>query len=173
MTDDLARNGLSGFSLRRAARAAGTTHKVLLYHFDGAEDLLGQAVRELRARRIEKGLLAAGSDARSLADRVRAIWPVLVGNEARALDQAIGLAMYDPDRHHDLAEDATDQYLPALRGLCPDAWPASRKDEVARLILAAMRGFLVARASGQDDAGLAAGFRALERALRREEASAD
>jgi hypothetical protein len=28
VTDDL------GFSLRRAARAAGTTHKVLLYHFE-------------------------------------------------------------------------------------------------------------------------------------------
>ena len=35
VTDDLAVNGLVDFSLRRAARAAGTTHKVLLYHFDG------------------------------------------------------------------------------------------------------------------------------------------
>jgi hypothetical protein len=30
VTDDLAENGLVDFSLRRAARAAGTTHKVLL-----------------------------------------------------------------------------------------------------------------------------------------------
>jgi hypothetical protein len=28
------------FSLRRAARAADTTHKVLLYHFDGVDDLI-------------------------------------------------------------------------------------------------------------------------------------
>jgi AcrR family transcriptional regulator len=40
VTDDLAANGLVDFSLRRAARAAGTTHKVLLYYFDGADDLL-------------------------------------------------------------------------------------------------------------------------------------
>lgn len=33
VTEDLARNGLVDFSLRRAAKAAGTTHKILLYHF--------------------------------------------------------------------------------------------------------------------------------------------
>src|SRR5580700_9482982 len=56
VTEDLAVNGLVDFSLRRAARAAGTTHKVLLYHFDGADDLLRQAVVELRERRIAAGL---------------------------------------------------------------------------------------------------------------------
>lgn len=37
VTDDLAAHGLVDFSLRRAARAAGTTHKVLLYHFAGTD----------------------------------------------------------------------------------------------------------------------------------------
>src|ERR1700709_2371517 len=50
VTDDLAANGLVDFSLRRAARASGTTHKVLLYYFDGADDLLTQAVLPLRER---------------------------------------------------------------------------------------------------------------------------
>jgi hypothetical protein len=36
VTDDLAVNGLVDFSLRRAARAAGTTHKVLLYQLASA-----------------------------------------------------------------------------------------------------------------------------------------
>lgn len=171
VTDDLVRNGLAGFTLRRAARAAGTTHKVLLYHFDGADDLLGQAVRELRARRIDKSLLAARTDGGSLADGVRALWPVLVGAEARALDQAMGLAMYDPARHRDLAWDATDQYLPALRALCPGTWDDRRTDEVGRMVLATLRGLLIARASGQDQAGLESAFRALERALRHEESA--
>jgi DNA-binding transcriptional regulator YbjK len=48
VVDDLAVNGLVDFSLRRAARAAGTTHKVLLYHFAGADDLLRQAILRLR-----------------------------------------------------------------------------------------------------------------------------
>src|ERR1700744_4187934 len=48
VTADLAANGLVDFSLRRAARAAGTTHKVLLYYFDSADDLLAQAMFQLR-----------------------------------------------------------------------------------------------------------------------------
>src|SRR5881392_3187578 len=59
VSDDLAVNGLVDFSLRRAARAAGTTHKVLLYHFDGPEDLLTQAVLQLRERRISRAMEAA------------------------------------------------------------------------------------------------------------------
>src|SRR5437763_5584042 len=71
VTEDLAVNGLVDFSLRRAARAAGTTHKVLLYHFDGVEDLLRQAVFKLRERRIEAALAAAGETAAgSLAGRI-------------------------------------------------------------------------------------------------------
>src|SRR3954447_23808611 len=104
VSDDLAVNGLVDFSLRRAARAAGTTHKVLLYYFDGADDLLTQAIFKLRDRRIDKSMLVAtaGPPDRSLADRVRAMWPILVGDEARVLDQAIGLAMYDAERYAEL-----------------------------------------------------------------------
>jgi DNA-binding transcriptional regulator YbjK len=173
VTDDLAVNGLVDFSLRRAARAAGTTHKVLLYHFDGADDLLTQAIVLLRERRIGKSLSAAtgGPARRPLSARVRAIWPILVGEEARVLDQAIGLAMYDPDRYAELGRGASQQYLPTLLSLCPEHWTDRRKLEVSEMILAVLRGFLVdARTSG-DTAGIAAGFKALVRALEREEAA--
>src|SRR6476619_3203421 len=80
VTDDLAVNGLVDFSLRRAARAAGTTHKVLLYHFDGADDLLAQAVQELRDRRVGNAMAAVadGPPGTSIADRVRDVWRILV-----------------------------------------------------------------------------------------------
>jgi AcrR family transcriptional regulator len=175
VTDDLEVSGLTDFSLRRAARAAGTTHKVLLYHFDGVDDLLKQAILQLRGRRIEKGLAAAtaGPARRSLANRVRAVWPILVGEEARVLDQAIGLAMYDPGRYAYLGREASQQYLPTLLSICPEHWSGRRKLEVAEMILAALRGFLVdARTSG-DTAGVAAGFEALARALEREEAAGE
>jgi len=175
VTDDLAANGLVDFSLRRAARAAGTTHKVLLYYFDGADDLLTQAIFKLRDRRIDKSMLVAtaGPPDRSLADRVRAMWPILVGDEARVLDQAIGLAMYDAERYAELGRGASQQYLPWLLSICPAPWSDRRKLEVAEMILAVLRGFLVdARTSGDSD-GIAAGFDALVRALEREEAAAD
>ncbi|HEY4568281.1 MAG TPA: TetR/AcrR family transcriptional regulator [Kribbella sp.] len=173
VADELGANGLVDFSLRRAARAAGTTHKVLLYHFEGPEDLLTQAVLQLRERRISRALAAAaeGPADRSLADRVRSMWPTLIGEGSWVLDQAIGLAMYDAARYADLARSASRQYLPALLSLCSKQWPEERKREVSELILATLRGFLIEWRTSGDAAGIEAGFRALLRALEREEAA--
>jgi AcrR family transcriptional regulator len=177
VTDDLAANGLVDFSLRRAARAAGSTHKVLLYYFDGADDLLRQAILRLRERRIENALAAAtqGPDRLALSARVRAIWPILVRDASglRVLDQAIGLAMYDPARYADLGREASQQYLPSLLYICPQHWTEPRKLEVAEMILAAMRGFLVDRLTRGEAANVDAGLRALGRALDREEAAGE
>ena len=171
VADELGTNGLVDFSLRRAARAAGTTHKVLLYHFDGAEDLLTQAVLQLRERRITRALAAAteGPGDRSLADRVRSMWPTLIGEESWVLDQAIGLAMYDAPRYADLARTASRQYMPTLLSLCPESWSEQRRQEVAELILATLRGFLIEWRTSGDAAGIEAGLAALTRALEREE----
>ena len=174
VVDELAANGLVDFSLRRAARAAGTTHKVLLYHFDGAEDLLRQAIWQLRQRRIANSLAAAGAaQPQTLAARIRAEWPALVGEESRVLDQAIGLMMYDSERYAGLGRGASEQYMPALLSLCPPDWPERRKVEVSELVLAALRGFLIDQLTSGNTAGTEAGFEALARALDREEDAGD
>src|SRR5215470_4932068 len=173
VTDDLAVNGLVDFSLRRAARAAGTTHKVLLYYFDGADDLLVQAIYALRERRIGRALEAVGrgpGDQR-LSDRIRAVWTTLTGEESRVLDQAIGLMMYDPDRYAELGRGASQQYMPTLLTLCPPSWSERRKVEVSEMILGALRGFLIDRLTSGNTAGIEAGLDALARALDREESS--
>ena len=171
ITDDVAEHGLVGFSLRRAAAAAGTTHKVLLYHFRDVEDLLAGVATELRARRIGKGLAEALQQAGpSLVDRVRVLWPVLVGSERDALLQAVGLAIYDPERYEGLIRGSAAQYLDALRTICPAAWTDQRKTEVSELVLATLRGLLLAQRIEADTHDVAAGLVALERALRREEA---
>jgi AcrR family transcriptional regulator len=170
VTDDLAANGLVDFSLRRAAKAAGTTHKVLLYYFDGSEDLLAQAMVELRRRRIAEGAAAAAHQG-SLAERVRALWPVLTSRHAWVHDQGMGLMMYDPSRYLELGRGSSQQYLPTLVGLCPEDWPERRKTEVAEMIMATLRGFVIDRLASGDNSGVDAGFEALARALDREEAS--
>lgn len=171
VVDDLAANGLGDISLRRLAQAAGTTHKVLLYHFDGVEDLLAQALRELRTRRIGHVMSAAAS-APTLAEQVRLFWPVLAEDATgvRAVDQAIGLAMFDPDRFAHLAREASDMYRGPLRSLCPLTWSPERRVEVVEMILATMRGFLLEWRTARDQAAIAAGLRALVRAVEREEA---
>ncbi|MFE7329854.1 TetR/AcrR family transcriptional regulator [Streptomyces sp. NPDC057565] len=176
VTDDLMVNGLVDFSLRRAARAAGTTHKVLLYYFDGADDLLRQAVPGLRERHIGNAFATAaqGLGGGTLADRVRAMWQHLGEEDAglrRVLDQLIGLAMYDPVRYAEPGREVSQQYLPALLSICPEDWSDRRRHEVAEMILATLRGFLVERVTSGDTAGVDAGFEALIRALEREEAA--
>lgn len=176
VTDDIATNGLVEFSLRRAARAADTTHKVLLYHFDGVDDLLNQAVGELRERRIARGLVAVAAleNPQTLSARVRTMWPVLVGEDAWVHDQAIGLMMFDPQRYGELGRGATERYLAILLSLCPGEWSARRKLEVSEMILATLRGFVVNRlASVSGGEGTVAGLEALCRALDREEAAKD
>ena len=163
VTEDLAVNGLVDFSLRRAARAAGTTHKVLLYHFDGAEDLLRQAVFRLRQRRIDNALAVLGTAGGGLVAFVRTVWPTLVAEESglrRVLDQAMGLSMYDTDRYRDLGREASGQYMPLLMAACPQAWSDERKRGMAALVLATLRGFLLERLVG-DPAGVDAGFEEL------------
>ena len=171
VTDDLAANGLVDFSLRRAARAAGTTHKVLLYHFDGVDDLLRQAILSLRERRIGNALAALPEG--TMGERVQAIWAVLLADESglRVLDQAIGLTLYDPGRYGDLGREASQQYMPVLLAICPEHWPERRKLEVASLVMGALRGFLVDVLTTGDAAGASAGLEALVRALDREEAT--
>ena len=73
------------------------------------------------------------------------MWPVLMEDATglRVIDQAIGLAMYDPKRYAHLANDATALYHGPLMTLCPPGWTEERKDEVVDLILATMRGFLM------------------------------
>ena len=176
VTADIAANGLVDFSLRRAAKAAGTTHKVLLYHFDGVEELLRLGVDKLRDLRLQKSMAAALAPGHppTLAERIRTLWPVLTGSDfgERALDQALGLAMFDPDRYGLLAVDAADRFLPPIREMCPEAWSEERKDEVAELVFAALRGFLVQRRTSADGStGGEAGFAALLRMLEREEAA--
>jgi AcrR family transcriptional regulator len=172
VTDDLAALGLPDSPRRRAARAAGTTHKVLLYHFESLEDLLGQALQRLRGRRISS-TLAATAAGTTLAERVRSIWPVLMDDASglRVIDQAIGLAMYDPHRYAHLAHDAADAYLGPLESMCPPHWSPRRRREVAEMIMATMRGFLMEWRTTSDGERIAAGLAALLRAVEREEAA--
>ncbi len=115
--------------------------KVLLYHFDGADDLLGQAVARLRDRRIARGLAAAeGAAPQTLAVRVRAASPILAGEESWVHDQAIGQMMYEPARYGEFGRGSTRWCVPALLSICPASWSEQHEREVAGMILAARGG---------------------------------
>ena len=91
----------------------------------------------------------------------------------RVLEQAIGLAMYDPARYAGLGREASQQYLPPLLSILPEGWSGLRKLEVAEMILAVLQGFRADWLTSGDTGRVAAGFDALTRALEREEAAAE
>ncbi len=174
VVDDLAVNGLVDFSLRRAARAAGTTHKVLLYYFDGGDDLLAQAMVKLRDRRVTNSLSAASqAEPPTMAARVKAVWSVVTGDEFRVLGQSVGLTMYDPERYAGLGLSASEQYMSALLSICPPEWSEQRRQEVAEMIMAVMRGCTVEYLTSGNSAAVDAALAALGRALDREEAASE
>ena len=54
---------------------------------------------------------------------------------------------------------------------CPEHWSDQRKREMAEMVLAVLRGFLIGRLTSDDISGVEAGFEALSRALDREVAA--
>jgi AcrR family transcriptional regulator len=172
VVQDITREGLVDFSLRRAAKAAGTTHKVLLYHFQSGDQLLREALQVLRDTRLERTQdRSRAAPNASLGERVRGAFEALLEEDAgpRVLDQATGLALYDPARYRHLGKDATEQYLPVVLELLPPAWPQDRRQELATLILATLRGLLADVLTSRDDARVMGGLTALARVLDAEE----
>ncbi len=50
-TDEVLRKGLSGLTLAKMATAAGTSSRMLLYHFTTRDQLMLEALHEARRRR--------------------------------------------------------------------------------------------------------------------------
>jgi len=92
---------------------------------------------------------------------------------AFVLDQAIGLAMADPQRYASLGRGSSEHFLPHLMAMCPSAWSDQRRREVAQMTFATLRGFLVEWRTTGDGVGIEAGLDALVRALDREEQSTE
>ena len=100
VVDDLAVNGLLDFSLRRAARAAGTTHRCCSTTSTEPTTCSGRP-----SSRCASGALPARWLRLTWRSRRRwrpgcaPVWPALAGEEPPVLDQVIGLMRYDPDRY--------------------------------------------------------------------------
>ena len=129
-------------------------------------------LRELREARLARTDDRAWADPTgSLGERVHAAFMALVEEDGqpRVLDQATGLALYDPVRYTHLGTDATEQYLPVILELLPTDWSDERRHELSTLILATLRGLLADLLTSGDNSRVTAGLTALERMLDTEE----
>ena len=142
VADYILEEGVVDFSLRRAAAAAGTTHRMLTYHFGSAAELIREALSVLRTRRVERAVTA---DPLSESTQLRDSWRALMGDEAsaRVLLQGIGLALAEPERYGAIGRDSVEVYLPPIEASLPAQWTAGQRQRAATLILAVIRGLML------------------------------
>jgi AcrR family transcriptional regulator len=144
-TDELLRRGLTGLTLKQLASAAGTSSRMLLYHFTTRDQLVLEALHEARRRQQAafEGLLAPRPGVR-YGDVLAAAWDRITAPELRPY-----LSLFA--QLHDLPPDRTPwagfralsitDWLPTIEaGLRADGHPDA--GPLATAITATVRGLL-------------------------------
>ncbi len=128
--------------LEPLATAAGTSSRMLIYHFGGRDNLLRAVLRRARQRQLELfgDLLRAHVDTPYTATLSRA-WTIMTGPQGRPYLQMFG-RLRESAEHQlwpDLRRVATTDWLPPLE----DGLRGIGRPELATLVLAVIRGLLM------------------------------
>ena len=142
--DYLLSEGLDDFSLRQIAKRAGTSHRIVIYHFGTTAQLLREALREIRRPFLEQAATTS-EDPLAFAQR-------LVTDDSpatRVLLQGMLKAGIDPDQYGDIGNDYVDAYLPIIERNLPPHLHDELRQDLAVLLLCTFRGGLLdARSTG-------------------------
>jgi AcrR family transcriptional regulator len=141
-------HGIGDIGFRELARALGTTHRALGYHFGSKEGLLVEIVRTVeQAQRDALTLLAADEDLSPL-DRMRrlgeqltdpALWP-----SERLFFELYGQALQGRPHAADLLPEVVDAWVDPLTEISREMGvPEEDAPACARLLLAVARGLLL------------------------------
>lgn len=137
---EVARHGLADRSMRELAAGVGSSHRMLLYHFDSRDGLVAAIVAATEdAQRDTLRELAVEAD--SPADLVRQLWARVSSPELRPFVRLFFETLATQARSPAAATDPTADWLDAVRGLGPVA--DGYDDTDTRLGIAVMRGLLV------------------------------
>ena len=167
-------HGMGDLSLRALARALGTSHRMLIYHFGSKEELLVEVIKAVEERQREALAALDDDGSRSQAELTRAMWrrftdPSLAANE-RLFFEVYGQALQGRPHTAHLLDGIVDSWIePAVEiagrhGIAPDV---ARID--ARLAVAVTRGLLLDLLATGDRAAVDA---AMERFIALEEQDA-
>jgi AcrR family transcriptional regulator len=148
VVDHVLENGLRDFSLRRAAAEAGTSHRILLYHFGTSSELLREVLAEIRRPVIEA---ARGALRQPGADPIATAWEILSGKlpVTRVLLEVQMLSAVD-ESYREIAQDYMEAYLPVVEEAIAPEIEGRRRKDAAALVLAVIRGLLLdVRSTGE------------------------
>ena len=172
-TDHVLEHGLIGLSLRPLARAIGTSDRMLLYHFDGKDDLVATVLR-LANDRAAAGIreLSPSHDPRAA---VHELWaavtdPRLLG-VVRVYVEAGALGFLGQEPYAGVVAESNRTWYAALADhLCASGVPDALAARATALVDACFMGLLLDLPLGEDErrqtalADLAAAVAAVTRA---------
>lgn len=174
-TDYLLQKGVSDLSLRPAAAALGTSARMLLYYFGSREQLLVEAMGEIRTR--ERAQLMAQiqkrSSSGSTVDVFRGAWEWYAGKRRepylRLLFELYGRAFVDPDRFQAFLDMVSDDYFVMIEEGLRSLGLGRRESTIAAtLYRATFRGLLVDLLSTGDRERIDAAVKSLGEAFERD-----
>jgi AcrR family transcriptional regulator len=164
-------HGVGDLSLRQMAEAIGTSHRMLIYHFDSKEGLLVEVVRALERHYQEmvKEWISTDSGVLTATEELRRIWRFVSAPERapysydRLFYEIYGDAIQGRSHTAGFVESDVEAWLKALSEIFRAAGMSSReaRDE-ARLSVAVFRGLILDFLGTGDTA---AADRAMERYL--------
>lgn len=157
MADYLLGSGMSDATLRPAAAAIGTSTRKLLYHFRSKEELLVEALKEVRRREVAMlGQELAELPRGSVSEVMRAIWrwysapartPYL-----KLFFEAWGVSLHRPFLYEgflrDVKRDLVDVMVPVIEGY---GYPPHQAAAIATFFVAAFRGLLIDLVANEED----------------------
>lgn len=145
----LLEHGLAGLSLRPLAAAVGTSPRMLLYHFGSKEELLAEALNELRVwQRDTVTAQSSGDDEPDLAAMLAEGWAWLSAPATRPFlrlfFEVYALAMQDPSAFPGFLEHVVADWRALLEPRLRRAGLSrARARTEATLLIAAHRGLLL------------------------------
>jgi AcrR family transcriptional regulator len=147
--DYLLQKGVSDLSLRPAAAALGTSARMLLYYFGSREQLLIEAMGEIRGRERAQLMTEMHKAFRgSTVDIFRGVWQWYAGKRRepylRLLFELYGRAFVDPDRFQGFLDLVSDDYFMMIEeGLLGRGLGRRESAIAATLYRATFRGLLI------------------------------
>ena len=140
----LLRNGVAGLSLRPLAAKAGTSARLLVYHFGSKEGLLTAVMDEARARAQASLQKTLESPSRPGNHPLIDFWKGLTTPAntpyLRLLFEVQVLALQNPKRYGRYLEQSSMSWLDAIERALP---PALRSRDTATLYVAVVDGLLL------------------------------
>ena len=115
-TDHALEHGLIGLSLRPLAAALGTSDRMLLYHFDGKDDLIATVIETTSDRSVEliRGLPASRSVRRAVLDLWEASTSPPLDRCSRLYVEAAALGLLGREPYVKVVQAANERWVDAL-----------------------------------------------------------